>query len=251
MLKDKVIVLAGVGKGMGRAMSLLFAQHGAKVVLAARKADIIEPTKDQIITAGGEALAIVGNAADKGFMEQVAAKTVVAFGQIDGLCCVAGGFYRRMKGPDEFEDGFFEMVIRNHIASVYHGVRAVLPTMEQQGCGSILTIGAGYKTLRDGNIAYGTAKEGVIGLSKNLARELWPKNIRVNSILPGIVRLPLELQNDQIGMPQQKLERMGQPEDVAHAAAYFMSDGSAWVTGQGLVIDGGDEVYAGLPHDQR
>ncbi|MFK7803529.1 MAG: SDR family NAD(P)-dependent oxidoreductase, partial [Anaerolineae bacterium] len=233
MLKDKVIILAGVGKGMGRAMSLLFAQHGAKVVMAARKPDIVEPTKDRIKAAGGEALAIVGNAADKGFMEEVAAKTATAFGRIDGLCCVAGGFYRRMKGPDEFEDDFFEMVIRNHIGSVYHGVRAVLPTMEQQGSGTILTIGAGYKTLRDGNIAYGTAKEGVVGLSKNLARELWPKNIRVNSILPGIVRLPLA--DEKIEMPQQKLNRMGQPEDIAHAAAYFMSDGSAWVTGQGLV----------------
>ncbi|MFK7800917.1 MAG: SDR family oxidoreductase, partial [Anaerolineae bacterium] len=63
------------------------------------------------------------------------------------------------------------------------------------------------------------------------------------------VRLPLA--DEKIEMPQQKLNRMGQPEDIAHAAAYFMSDGSAWVTGQGLVIDGGDEVYAGLPHDQR
>lgn len=249
MLKNKVIIVAGVGKGMGRAMSLLFAQHGAKVVMAARKPDVIEPTRDHIRANDGEALALIGNAADKGFMEEVAANTVTAFGRIDGLCCVAGGFYRRMKGPEAFEDDFFEMVLRNHIASVYHGVRAVIPAMEQQGGGSILTFGAGYKTLRDGNIAYGTAKEAVNGLSKNLARELWPKNIRVNTILPGIVRLPLD--SNEISMPQQKLDRMGQPEDIAHAAAYFMSDASAWVTGQGLVIDGGDEVYAGRPHDQR
>ena len=249
MLKDKVIIVAGVGKGMGRAMSLLFARQGASVVMAARKPDIVEPTRDHIRTKGGEALALIGNAADKGFMEQVASSTVTAFGRIDGLCCVAGGYYRRMKGPQAFEDDFFEMVLRNHISSVYHGVRAVIPAMEQQGRGSILTFGAGYKTLRDGNIAYSTAKEGVIGLSKNLARELWPKNIRVNTILPGIVRLPIE--GEDIQMPQQTLDRMGQPEDIAHAAAYFMSDASAWVTGQTLVIDGGDEVYAGTPHDQR
>ncbi|MEM8858847.1 MAG: SDR family NAD(P)-dependent oxidoreductase [Chloroflexota bacterium] len=249
MLKDKVIIVSGVGKGMGRAMSLLFAQQGAKVVMTARTPDIIEPTKAAIEAAGGGALAISGNAADSGFMQQVAAQTVEAFSQIDGLCCVAGGYYRRMKGPDEFEEDFFDMVLQNHIKSVFHGVRAVLPTFEQQGSGSVLTFGAGYKTLRDGNIAYGTAKDAVIGLSKNLARELWPQNVRVNCICPGIVRLPLE--NETIGMPEQNLDRMGQPEDIAHAAAYFMSDASAWVTGQTLVIDGGDEVYAGQPHDQR
>ncbi len=249
MLKDKVIVIAGVGKGMGRAMSLLYGQQGAKVVMVARKPDFIEPSLEQIKAAGGDGLAIVGNAADKQTMIDVAAQAVGAFGRIDGLCCVAGGFYKRMKGPDEIEDDFFEMVLRNHISSVFHGVRAVLPTMKQQGSGAILTIAAGYKTLRDGNIAYGTAKSGVVGLTKNLARELWPENIRVNCISPGIVRLPLE--NDTIDMPQQQLDRAGQPEDIAHAAAYFMSDASAWVTGQVLVIDGGDEVYAGKPHDQR
>ncbi len=249
MLKDKVIVVAGVGKGMGRAMSLLYGQQGAKVVMVARKPDFIEPSLEQIKKSGGDGLAIVGNAADKQTMIDVAEQTVAAFGRIDGLCCVAGGFYKRMKGADEIEDDFFELVLRNHISSVFHGVRAVLPTMKQQGYGSVLTIAAGYKTLRDGNIAYGTAKSGVIGLTKNLARELWPENIRVNCISPGIVRLPLE--NEAVGMPQQALNRMGQPEDIAHAAAYFMSNASAWVTGQVLVIDGGDEVYAGQPHDQR
>ena len=249
MLDNKVILLAGVGKGMGRAMGLLFAQQGAKVVLVARKPDFINPTADYIRANGGEALAIEGNAADRDAMVRIAQQTVDVFGRIDGLCCVAGGFYRRMKGPGEIEEDFFQMVLQNHISSVFHGVRAVLPTMEQQGSGSILTIAAGYKTLRDGNIAYGTAKEGVIGLSKNLARELWPKNIRVNTISPGIIRLPLE--NETIGLPEKSLDRMGQPEDIAHAAAYFMSDMSAWVTGQILVIDGGDEVYAGKPHDER
>ena len=249
MLNDKVIIVAGVGKGMGRAMSLLYAQHGAKVVMVARKPDFIEPSLERIKSQGGEGLAIVGNAADKGTMQQVAAQTVEQFGRIDGLCCVAGGFYRRMKGPDEIEEDFFELVLRNHISSVFHGVRAVLPAMKQQQSGTVLTIAAGYKTLRDGNIAYGTAKNGVIGLTKNLARELWPDNIRANCISPGIVRLPLE--EGEVGSPQQSLDRMGQPEDIAHAAAYFMSDQSAWVTGQVLVIDGGDEVYAGQPHDQR
>jgi 3-oxoacyl-[acyl-carrier protein] reductase len=112
-----------------------------------------------------------------------------------------------------------------------------------------VTISAAYKTRREGNVAYGAAKEGVIGLTKNLARELSPHNIRVNCIAPGLIRLPLT--DSEITPPGPSLDRLGQPEDIAYAAAYLISDESAWITGQVLTIDGGADVYAGQPFDLR
>jgi 3-oxoacyl-[acyl-carrier protein] reductase len=95
--------------------------------------------------------------------------------------------------------------------------------------------------MRDGNTAYSAMKEGVIGFSKNLARELQPYSIRVNVVAPGLIRLPME--NETVELPKADLQRRGQPEDVAYAALYFASDESRWVTGQVLSVDGGADVF--------
>ncbi len=143
------------------------------------------------------------------------------------------------------EAEFLEGLFRNHLMTLFHGARAVIPHFKQAGGGTILTIGAAYKTIRDGNVAYATVKEGVIGFTRNLARELHPHNIRVNSICPGLIRQPLPA--GPVGLPQRLLARKGQPEDVAYAALYLASDESPWVTGQTLVVDGGDEILASQP----
>lgn len=84
-------------------------------------------------------------------------------------------------------------------------------------------------------------KEGVIGMSKNLAREMHPYNIRVNAISPGLIRIPIETK--RIELPKALLTRRGQPEDIAYAALYLMLDESRWITGQNLVIDGGADIF--------
>ncbi|MBL8055683.1 MAG: SDR family oxidoreductase, partial [Anaerolineales bacterium] len=129
--------------------------------------------------------------------------------------------------------------------SLFYGAQAVIPHLQQAGGGTILTLAAGYKTRRDGNVAYGTVKEGVIGFTRNLARELHAANIRVNCLCPGLIRQPLPA--GPIGRPHPALARQGQPEDIAHAALFLASDEARWITGQTLVVDGGDEVLAGQP----
>jgi NAD(P)-dependent dehydrogenase (short-subunit alcohol dehydrogenase family) len=248
-LKDKVILISGVGQGMGQAMGLLFSQEGAKVVLVARQAAVIGPMELKIQEAGGQALAIEADMSAKADVTHVFERTIHAFGRLDGFCSVAGGFYKHLKDATEVEDEFFDLVLHNHLKSVFYGVRAAVPHLEAAGGGAVLTISAAYKTRRDGNVAYGTAKEGVIGLTKNLARELAAHNIRVNCIAPGLIRRPIA--DPTIQPPAVNLDRLGQPEDIAYAAVYLLSDESAWLTGQVLTIDGGADIYAGQPFDLR
>jgi NAD(P)-dependent dehydrogenase (short-subunit alcohol dehydrogenase family) len=187
--------------------------------------------------------------AEKADVAHVVERAVHAFGRLDAFCSIAGGYYKHLKDAVEVEDEFFDLVLHNHLKTIFYGVRAVVPHLKASGGGAILTISAAYKTRRDANVAYGTAKEGVIGLTKNLARELAPDNIRVNCIAPGLVRLPFAGPN--VHPPAVSLDRLGQPEDIAYAAAYLLSDESAWITGQVLSIDGGAAVYAGQPYDLR
>jgi len=248
-LKGKVVIIGGVGQGMGQAMGLLFAQEGAKVALVARQPTIIETLAQQIQEMGGDALAITADMAEKADATHVVERTVHAFGRLDAFCSVAGGYYKHLKDATEIEDEFFDLVLQNHLKSIFYGVRAAVPHMKAAGGGAVLTISAAYKTRRDGNVAYGTAKEGVIGLTKNLARELATHNIRVNCIAPGLIRLPLS--QTKIQPPTLSLDRLGQPEDLAYAAVYLISDEAAWLTGQVLTIDGGADIYSGQSFDLR
>ncbi len=245
-LQDKVVLLSGVGPGMGRAMALLFAQEGARLALVARKAAVIDSAAQEIRERiGGQSISIQADATEPTQMENAVAQTWQSFGRLDVFANLAGGGYKHINDLPDMEAEFFEGLFRNHLMSLFHGTRAVIPYFKQAGSGSIITISAAYKTLRDGNVAYGTVKEGVIGFTRNLARELHPYNIRVNSICPGLIRQPLPA--GSVGLPQSALARKGQPEDVAFAALYLASDESRWITGQTLVVDGGDAILAGQP----
>ncbi len=245
-LQNKVVLLSGVGPGMGRAMALLFAQEGAQVALVARKAAAIESAAQEIKERiGGQAISIQADATEPSQIEHAVSQTLQSFGRLDIFVNLAGGGFRHTHDLPDMEAAFFESLFRNHLMSLFHGTRAVIPYFKQAAAGAIITISAAYKTLRDGNVAYATVKEGVIGFTRNLARELHPYNIRVNSICPGLIRQPLA--PGSVGLPQTALARKGQPEDIAFAALYLASDESRWITGQTLVVDGGDEILAGQP----
>ena len=245
-LENKVVLLSGVGPGMGRAMAGLFAQEGARVALVARKTSVIEATAQEINERMvGQAIFIPSDATEKSQMENAVAQTIKSFGRLDVFVTLAGGGFRHVNDLPEIEEEFFESLFRNHLMSLFHGTRAVIPYFKQAGSGAIITIGAAYKTIRDGNVAYASMKEGVIGFTRNLARELHPYNIRVNCLCPGLIRQPLA--QGPVGLPQTTLGRKGQPEDIAFAALYLASDESRWVTGQTLVVDGGDEILASQP----
>ncbi len=245
-LENKVVLLSGVGPGMGRAIALLFAQEGARLALVARKATVIDPAAQEIKDRlGSQAISIQADATERSEIENAVAETLKSFGRLDVFIGLAGGGFRHTKDLSDMEPEFFESLFHNHLMSLFHGTRAVIPYFKQAGGGSIITVSAAYKTLRDGNVAYATVKEGVMGFTRNLARELHPYNIRVNALCPGLIRQPLA--PGEVGLPQSPLARKGQPEDIAFAALYLASDESRWITGQTLVVDGGDEILTGQP----
>jgi len=245
-LKDKVVLISGVGSGMGSAMALLFAQEGARVALVARKVQVIEAIAQEIRARNDDrVIAVQADATVNSQTEDAVAQTIKSFGRLDIFISLPGGGFRHTNDLSETEEEFFQGLLRNHLMSLYYGTRAVIPHFKQAGSGTIITVGAAYKTLRDGNVAYGTVKEGVIGFTRNLARELHPFNIRVNCLCPGLIRQPPV--KGLVGLPQLSLARKGQPEDIAFAALYLASDESSWITGQTLVVDGGDEILAGQP----
>jgi NAD(P)-dependent dehydrogenase (short-subunit alcohol dehydrogenase family) len=245
-LEDKVVLISGVGPGMGHAIARLFAQEGARVALVARKLAVIEALAQEIREGNAErAIAVQADASVRSEIEVAVARTISSFGRLDVFLSLPGGGFRHTKDLPEIEEDAFQGLWRNHLMSLFYGTRAVIPYLKQAGGGAIITVGALYKTLRDGSIGYGAVKEGVIGFTRNLARELYPFNIRANCLCPGLIRQPLAA--GAVGLPQAALARKGQPEDLAFAALYLASDESRWVTGQTLVVDGGDEVLAGQP----
>lgn len=246
-LQNKAILIAGAGAGMGRALALLCAREGAHVTIVARRSNVSAETA-AFARAQGYALETISADLDDAAQAAMAvARVRERFGRLDALCAAAGGGFRRLQSFLEIEPEFYTSVLRNHLHSVFNITRAAVPALLERGGGAIVIISAAYKTRRDGNIAYGTAKEGVVGFTLNLARELYPHNIRVNSIAPGLIRLPLR--DGELRTPQATLQRRGMPEDVAYAALYLLSDESRWVTGQVLAVDGGDQVFAGKPYE--
>jgi NAD(P)-dependent dehydrogenase (short-subunit alcohol dehydrogenase family) len=123
---------------------------------------------------------------------------------------------------------------------MYNLCKIVKPIMISRGGGSIIAIGASDSVRQEGNAAYGTAKSGILGLTKNLAREFYEDNIRVNCVAAGLFRGKLE--NREITTAENTLLRTGYPQDIAYASLFFASDESNWVTGQILTVDGGVDV---------
>ena len=243
-LEGKTVLVSGAGPGMGRATALLCAQEGATVVLVARRTEHLEETL-QIIRrlgtpAAEAAVAITGDVADAADAERIVlAARDAGGGRVDVLYSGGGGFFDPSVTLSEVEPSFWREAIGNTMEGPSNLARAAQPVMKQQGGGSIIFITASESVQRGSNVAYGAAKAGVIGLARNLARELWQDNIRVNVVAPGLIRQRLGGDADGINVPEQALSRRGHVSDVAHAALYFASDESAWVTGQVLSVDGG------------
>lgn len=239
-LMNKSAVIVGVGPGMGNAIATLFAQEGANVALIARKIDNIRPIEQKIKQMGRKALAIVGNATEEQDLHSASQNILEAFGDMHILVLLPGGGFRYTSDLIDTDQNSFQFMLNNHLISLFNASKAFIPHMRSSG-GSVITISAANTVMRDGMTAYSTVKQGVIGFSKNLAREVYKYNIRVNVLSPGLIRQPIS--EGTIDLPNEMLDRKGQPEDIAYGALYFASDESRWVTGQELVVDGGADIF--------
>jgi len=242
-LRDKVALITGAGSGIGRATALLFAAEGAKVAALDWHQDAAAETARLVDEAGGEAISL---AADVSREEDVAAAveaTVTRFGRLDVLVASAGVDLFARATDTKLED--WERVQSVDLRGVFLCCKYAIPQMERQGGGSIVTLSSvnGLVGLSV-HAAYAAAKGGIISLTRQLAVDYGPANVRVNCICPTTTDTPMvrAFTNDAILETLSRmhpLRRIAQAEDVAYAALYLASEESRCVTGVILPVDCG------------
>ncbi len=244
-LAGKVAVVTGGGSGIGRAAALLFAREGARVCLVDRDAAAAEAVATEI---GAAAMVRVGDVAAPGQAAADAAAVLAAWGRIDVLLTAAGFSSGGTALSITLED--WDAVLRGNVTGTFLWARAVLPAMQAQRGGSIVTVAS--QLARAGgrnNVAYITAKGAILSLTKTMALDFAADGIRVNALLPGAIETPMLARSfarsatpdatREASRVRHPLGRFGRAEEVAEAALYLASDAAGFTTGVELPVDGG------------
>ena len=249
-LTGKTAVVTGSSRGIGRAIVERFAEHGANVVVSSRKAAACEEVAAAINArhGAGRALAIPANISSKDDLQRLADETVRAFGPIDVLVCNAASnpYYGPLAG---IADDQFRKILDNNIISNHWLISMVAPAMRARKDGAIVIVSSigGLK----GNAiigAYNISKAADFSLARNLAVEFGRDNVRVNCIAPGLIKTdfaralwenPETLKSSNARTP---LGRIGEPDEIAGAAVFLASRAGAYMTGQTIVVDGGQTI---------
>ncbi len=248
-LTDRVAIVTGAGRGIGRGIALAFAEAGAHVVCAARTLADLESTAAGVRARGRRALPVVCDVTRSDQLERLSAAALAEFARVDLLVNNAGG-----TGPRpalETSERFFEAALRFNLTSAFLLTRLVVPKMiETAGSGAVVNISSRASDMvQTGFVAYGAAKAALNQLTRNLAAELAPK-VRVNAISVGGVdtaSLEVVLTNEALRSEFERntpMRRPGTTEDIAACALYLASPASSWVTGKVFQIDGGTEFPA-------
>lgn len=244
-LKGKVAIVTGGTRDIGKAISLRLAKEGCKVAVNYyNNEENANATLQEIEAAGGEAILVKGDMTVKEDVDSIVKKTVAAFGdKIDILVNNAGGLVAR-KTIDEMDEAFFNKVMFLNLNSTFLGCQAALPYM---GSGaSIVNIAsqAGRDGGGGGSLAYATSKGAVITFTRGLAKEVGPRNIRVNSLCPGMIATKFhdDFTKDEVrkkveGMTP--LRRQGTAEEIANTVACLASSETSFMTGANVDINGG------------
>jgi NAD(P)-dependent dehydrogenase (short-subunit alcohol dehydrogenase family) len=246
-LKGKVAFITGAGMGMGREAAVLFAEEGARVVVADIDAGAAKETVALVEKAGGKALAVSGDVALEADVERMIAAGVRQFGALHVLHNNAGVLWKdRDRSVLETDEKWWDRVMAINLKSVFWVTKHGIPHLRAAGGGSIIMMGsvsalAGFTRAQD---AYTAAKGALISLTKSLAIQFAKDQIRCNVIHPGIVDTPLQApyltdairKEFETGIP---LGRIARPREIAYVALFLASDESSFMTGSELVVDGG------------
>ena len=246
MLKDKVAIVTGASRGIGREIAITLARYGAKVIVNyCGSKEKAEEVVSLIKSEGGVATAYQGDVADSEAMKQMFADVLQEYKSIDILVNNAG--ITRDNLILKMSDEEFNSVIDTNLKGVYYCLKQVSRIMLKQKSGRIINISSIAGVIGNaGQINYSASKAGVIGMTKALARELGSRGITVNAVAPGFIKtdmtdkLPDAIKDTYVN--QIPLKRFGEVSDIAETVAFLASDKAAYITGQTISVDGGMQM---------
>lgn len=242
---DRVVIVTGAGRGMGRACGLSFAEEGASVAFVDVRKEGIEKAVNQVRTSGGQAVAIVCDVSRSVEIQRTVDTVVAEFGTVDILVNNAG-VLRTTTPLEEISEEEWDLIIDVNLKGMFLFSRAVLPIMREKGYGKIVNLSssAGRSTSELGGAHYTTSKAGVLGLTRHTAREYGPYGINVNSICPGLVETPMireEADRERLDhwLTQIPLGRFADPSEEADLVLFLASEQAKYITGATIDFNGG------------
>lgn len=244
--QEQVVIITGASRGIGRGIADLFASEGAKLVLVGRDEAQLNLVKTDIENKGEKAIYVKADVSNPEDMEKMVEQALQEYGKIDILCHNAGIYPHARLENMTLEE--WQKVIDVNLTGTFLAVKACIPTMKNQSCGKIVVISSisGPQTALPGYSHYTASKGGVAGFIKTAAVELAKYKININAIEPGTIMTEgLDATGeDHINKMLRAipLGRLGTPEDIALAVMFLASNESNYITGQSLIIDGGQTL---------
>lgn len=242
MFQDRVAVITGASRGIGKSIALTLAEKGATIVAMDMDRDATDSVVAELKATGAKALAVVGNVTVSADVERMIDAAVEAFGRVDILVNNAGitrdGLLMRMKDED------WDAVLSVNLKGAFVCTRTAFKVMSKQRYGRIINIASVVGQMGNiGQANYCASKAGLIGLTKSNAREMAKRNITVNAVAPGFIATAMtDALSEKVRAEltaQIPLERLGSADDIANAVVFLASEAAGYITGQVLAVNGG------------